>query len=167
MHQWFGDNVSPEFWNDLWLSEGPATYAEVQLPNEAGTETSFYNQWNTTGPGSATWTTPAANPVDDDPSDLFDSHVYDRGAMALEALRTAIGAATFADLMEEWQIRYGGTAKGTEDFIALAEELSGRQLDAFFQDWIYDNDKPAWPGRFNLALASTPASRPRLARDPR
>jgi len=166
MHQWFGNNVSPEFWSDLWLNEGPATYAEVQLPNEAGTETAFFNQWNGTAGNSGTWTTPAADPDDDDPSDLFESHVYDRGAMALEALRTAIGASTFADLMREWQDRYGGGTKGTEDFIALAEELSGRQLDAFFQDWIFDADKPAWPGRFGLALATTPAAGPVAAGAP-
>jgi hypothetical protein len=160
MHQWFGNNVSPKVWSDLWLGEGPATYAEVQYPNEAGTETAFYDEWNGTAPGSATWTTPAVDEDDGDPSDLYGAHVYDRGAMALEALRTAIGAATFAGLMEEWQVRYAGRSPGTAAFIALAEEMSGRQLDAFFQDWIYDADKPVWPGRFDLTLATTPAAGP-------
>ena len=157
-HQWFGDNVSPSFWSDLWLNEGPATYAEAQSANEAGTETTFYNQWNGTAAGSTTWTVPAANPTDTDSSDLFGSHVYARGAMALEALRTAVGPATFLAIMKEWQVRYGGTSRGTEDFFALAEELSGKELTAFFQDWIYDADKPAWPGKFTLSVASTPAS---------
>ena len=110
--------------------------------------------------GSSTWTTPASSPADTDPADLFGSHVYDRGAMALEALRTAIGAATFADLMEEWQVRFAGQSPGAAAFYALAEEQSGRQLDAFFQDWIFDDNKPVWPGKFNLALATTPASGP-------
>jgi uncharacterized repeat protein (TIGR01451 family) len=165
MHQWFGNNVSPRVWNDLWLGEGPATYAEVQLPNEAGTETAFYGQWNGTADNSSTWTTPAVDPDDDDSSDLYGSHVYDRGAMALEALRTAIGATTFAALMKEWQVRYAGQSPGTAAFIALAEELSGRDLDAFFQDWIYDADKPAWPGRFDLSLATTPVTGPVKAGD--
>jgi len=160
MHQWFGNNVSPKVWNDLWLGEGPATYSEVQYPDEAGTETAFYDEWSSTGPTSATWTTPAVDEDDSDSSDLYGSHVYDRGAMALEALRTAVGATTFADLMEEWQTRYAGASPGTAAFIALAEELSGRELDAFFQDWIYDADKPAWPGRFELSLASTPSGDP-------
>lgn len=160
MHQWFGNNVSPRVWNDLWLGEGPATYAEAQYTNPAGTETTFYNRWSSTGAGSSTWTTPTIDEDDDNPVDLYGSHVYDRGAMALEALRTAIGAMTFADLMEEWQVRYAGQSPGTAAFIALAEELSGRQLDAFFQDWIYDADKPAWPSRFTLSLASNPAAGP-------
>ena len=157
MHQWFGDNVSPSFWSDLWLNEGPATYAESQYANEAGTETTFYNLWNSTAANDPTWK-PAANPTDTDPTDLFDAHVYDRGAMALEALRTVVGPTTFLAIMKEWQVRYAGTSQGTEDFFALAEELSGKELTAFFQDWIYDADKPAWPGRFTLSLASTPAS---------
>lgn len=158
MHQWFGNNVTPEYWSDLWLSEGPADYAERQYPSESGTETAFYNEWNSTAPGSATWTTPAANPSDTNPADLYGAHVYDRGGMALEALRTAIGPTAFLATMREWQVRYGGTSQGTEDFVALAEEVSGKDLTAFFQDWIYDANKPAWPGKFTLSLASTPSS---------
>jgi len=113
--------------------------------------------WNSTAANDPTWK-PAANPTDTDPTDLFDAHVYDRGAMALEALRTVVGPTTFLAIMKEWQVRYAGTSQGTEDFFALAEELSGKELTAFFQDWIYDADKPAWPGKFTLSLASTPAS---------
>ena len=157
MHQWFGDNVSPSFWSDLWLNEGPATYAESQYANEAGTETTFYNLWNSTAANDPTWK-PAANPTDTDSSDLFDAHVYDRGAMALEALRTVVGPTKFLEIMKEWQVRHAGTSQGTEAFFALAEELSGKELTAFFQDWVYDADKPAWPGRFTLSLASAPTS---------
>ena len=114
MHQWWGNNVSPKVWNDLWLGEGPATYAEVQFTNEAGTETTFFTQWNDTPAGSATWTTPTIDPDDTDSSDLYGSHVYDRGAMTLEALRTSIGATTFADLMREWQVRHAGQSPGTD-----------------------------------------------------
>jgi hypothetical protein len=92
-------------------------------------------------------------------SQLFGSQVYSRGAMTLEALRTSIGAADFAEVMEQWQEQYAGTSKRTTDFIALAEEISGRDLDEFFETWIYTTGKPAWPAKFDLRL-SGPAQRP-------
>jgi hypothetical protein len=156
MHQWFGDNVSPVDWNDIWLNEGPATYAEKQVPFEGlgttttSTEQAIFTTWAETDSDDDLWTVPTAKMTR--ASQLFGAQVYDRGAMALEALRTSIGAAPFAELMKQWQSRYAGTSRRTSDFIALAEEVSGRDLDAFFQTWIYTTGKPAWPAKFDLAL---------------
>lgn len=162
MHQWFGDNVSPRVWNDIWLNEGPATYAEYQYPNEGAgsstttTEDRFFGLWNSTAATSNNWKTPPAGMTNS--ASLFGWWSYNRGAMTLEALKAAIGASDFATVMRQWQDRYAGTSPGTQAFIALAEEIDGRELDGFFQDWIYDPDKPAWPGKFDLTLGSTPAS---------
>ena len=159
MHQWFGDNVSPELLERPLAQRGPGDVRRgAVLQRGRHRDRRYYNQWNTTAANSATWTVPAANPTDTDSSDLFGSHVYDRGAMALEALRTRRRPDDFLAIMKEWQVRYADHQPGTADFFALAEELSGKELTAFFQDWIYDADKPAWPGKFNLSLASDPAS---------
>ncbi len=160
MHQWWGDNVSPWDWNDITLNEGPATYAPPQFGYEGAgttattTEQSLYNSWNTTNAGSTTFTVPSAAMTV--VSQLFGSQVYQRGAMSLEALRTAIGAADFETLMRQYQLTYGGgqiTGRRTAAFQAMAESISGRDLTAFFQAWWFVSGKPAWQVKFNLDLA--------------
>jgi len=156
MHQWFGDNVSPVDWNDIWLNEGPATYSEAQIAFEsAGTtttpiETTYFNVWNSSNPTSSLWTVPTAGMTQ--ASQLFGSQVYTRGSWTLEALKTAIGTTAYDEVMKQWQLRNAGTSKRTADFIALASEISGRDLTAFFQPWLYGTTKAPWPAKFNLSL---------------
>ena len=89
---------------------------------------------------------------------LFGSQSYDRGAMTYEALKAAIGDPAFFQLIKQWQTTYTGQTRKWTDLIAMAEQISGRDLTAFFQDWIYDADKPAWPGKLSLALRASPAA---------
>jgi hypothetical protein len=141
-HQWYGDAVSPTVWNDLWINEGMATWAPVHVASES-TFDEFHGEWETTPANDPRWTIPPVGITDT--ADLYGFQSYDRGAMTYEALRTLIGEAHFDTLVEEWQPRYDGESHGTDDLIALAEEVSGQDLTAFFQDWLRDPDKPAWP----------------------
>ncbi len=148
-HQWFGDSVAPKDWNDIWLNEGPASYVPTLFNYETGASTRspkaiFRNMWSSTPGITGLWDIPPAAMTD--PADIFGWQVYSRGAMTLAALSTEIGNRDFNALMAQWLSRNSGTSRSTADFIALAEELSGQDLTAFFQDWLYDADKPAWPG---------------------
>jgi len=68
--------------------------------------------------------------------------VYDRGAMAVEALRARIGDADFFTLLRLWtDQRRWGTAT-VPDFDVLAEQVSGQGLDSFFQAWLRDRRRP-------------------------
>ncbi len=74
---------------------------------------------------------------------MFSSAVYSRGGMTLAALRHRIGSTAFFSLLRQWTAahRYGHAT--TTEFIALAEKVSGRNLDRFFQIWLYDKRKPS------------------------
>ena len=147
-HQWFGDAASFTDWSDLWLAEGPATFMERRYAFDTGLtatspEKALEAQWDGTGAGDPTYTTPMAG--FDDPVDLFAGQTYDRGAQSLQALRTTIGEADFDTLMSRWVKTRSGTHGSTADWIDLAEQVSGLDLTAFDQDWAYDADKPSWP----------------------
>lgn len=159
-HQWFGDGVTPADWNSIWISEGMATYASAMFTQEvlsgARTADAFYNTWNTTAATDARWNIPSGAMTD--PRDLFGWQVYKRGAMAFEALKQSLTPNVFAQLMKAWNARHNATSQTTVQFQALAEELSGKDLNAFFQSWIYKPGKPPWAMTWNLSLTSNPPS---------
>jgi len=68
--------------------------------------------------------------------------VYGRGALTLHALRVLIGDDAFRQVLRQWVERYGGRSASTQDFIALAEEVSSRDLASFFDGWLYQATMP-------------------------
>lgn len=140
-HQWFGDDVTPRTWKDVWLNEGFATYAEWLWQARTG-DTSLQQAFDTAfaaPDADAIWTVPPADPG---PPQMFGNSVYDRGGMTLVALRDKIGAGVFGRLLRAWvrRHRYGNATTG--DFVRLAEQVSGRDLGPFFQQWLYRRGKP-------------------------
>jgi aminopeptidase N len=74
---------------------------------------------------------------------MFASAVYQRGSMTLQVLRERIGDTAFFKLLPAWtKLHHYGSAD-TDDFIRLAERISGRQLDDLFQTWLFTTGKPA------------------------
>ena len=72
--------------------------------------------------------------------------MYDRGAMTLHALRAEIGDEDFFRLVKRWTASQSGGNVTTAEFQALAERVSGEDLDTFFDVWLFTPEKPAGLG---------------------
>ena len=84
-------------------------------------------------------------PGDPPADDLFNEGVYCRGALTLHALRLEVGDEAFFEIAQTYHERHQGGNARTEDFIAVAEEISGEELDAFFDAWLYAPEMPPIP----------------------
>jgi aminopeptidase N len=142
-HQWTGDLLRLDLWQDIWLNEGFATYAEwLWLEREGlATPQEIFDDVAANAPAEF-WETTIGDPGPDVGA-LFDIAVYYRGAMTLQALRQTVGDDVFFGILEEWVASQAGDTVTTDEFIRLAEKMSGMQLDDLFQTWLFTPEKPA------------------------
>lgn len=133
-HQWFGNSVGLARWSDIWLNEGFACYAEWLWSQESGgadVETCVAEYYARL----------AAKPrdlllVDPGPDDMFDDRVYKRGALALHAVRRALGDAAFFGLLREWTSAHRHSLVTTDDFRRAVEHAGGAGAAAVLSAWI-------------------------------
>jgi aminopeptidase N len=144
-HQWFGDSVSVADWGDIWLNEGFATYSSgLWIEYLYGREA--LDEWVVgVYEGMVSYSEYGAPPGEPPANDLFNWAVYDWGALTLHALRVRVGDETFFEILRTYHERYKGGNARTEDFIGVAEEVSGEELSEFFDDWLYSGDVPPIP----------------------
>lgn len=145
-HQWYGNAVSFLTFKDVWLSEGFATYSEHLWKDKTeGWESAcnyirtefhnYYLNWeNIEGP--QTIYNPSFNSYFAPPS-------YEKAASVLHMLRLKIGNANFFSLLQNWYNTYRDGNAITSEFQTMAEQISGQDLDQFFQQWIYSSGIPS------------------------
>ena len=162
-HQWFGDLVTCKDWSHIWLNEGFATYYEVLFEGHRnGRDALLYELYR-----NARSVTGLANDTNSivrrnfhEPSEMFGTLAYPKGAWVLHMLRSQLGEELYRRCIRTYleRHRYGNVT--TEDLRAVIEELSGRSFDQFFDQWLYHAHFPelevdyAWDETTKLAKVS-------------
>jgi aminopeptidase N len=142
-HQWFGDSVGLKRWPNIWLNEGFATWTQWYYAERHGRRSAraiFNRLYRVPASNKRFWNPPPGHPGS--PRFLFDPTTYVRGAMALEALRLRIGTEPMLRVLRTWAIEHRHGSGDIDEFIAVAERVSGRKLEPLFDRWLYQRGKP-------------------------
>ncbi len=144
-HQWFGDMVTESDFKHLWLSEGFATYmTDLYIESKYGID-SLHSNLNDHRKAVIDFATNSGSPVIDTSSNLMqllNANAYQKGGWVLHMLRIKTGDALFQKIIRAYYKKFAGINASTEDFIATASMISGKDLGSFFRQWLY---KPGLP----------------------
>ncbi|KAA3661003.1 MAG: T9SS C-terminal target domain-containing protein [Calditrichaeota bacterium] len=142
-HQWFGDLITTANWQDIWLNEGFATYSEA-LYYEHANGTDYYHEYMARM--SVKYSEPIYRADTTSVNSIFNRIVYYKGAWVVHMLRKVLGDETFFALLKAYtsdaRFAYGNVT--TTSFKEFCEKFSGRELDWFFNQWIFGTGQPAY-----------------------
>lgn len=139
-HQWFGNSVTVRRWQDIWLHEGFACYAEWLWSERSG------------GPTAATMARKAWSDLrelpqdilvgDPGPARMFDDRIYQRGALTLHAIRAVVGDTAFFDTLRSWTRTHAHGNGSTQDFLDCASRFTDEPLHHLFEAWLFQSELP-------------------------
>ena len=154
-HQWFGNAVTEAEWNDVWLSEGFATYYTLLYRNHAyghddfvaglkdarNRVVTFYKN---------TYDFQIVRPYIENVDDVSGAMMYQKGAWTLHMLREKIGASRFDAGVRSYYAEYKDKNARTPDFMRHMEEASGQKLEGFFAQWLFQGGIPSVTASWSL-----------------
>ncbi len=146
-HQWFGDLLTCRDWSHAWLNEGFATYFDrLFREHDLGVDEFRYALFQDTEEyfreDRERYRRPIVSKVYHEPIDLFDRHLYEKGALVLHMLRFLLGDDLFWKAIRLYAQRHQGSNVVTTDFQRAIEDATGRNLDWFFDQWVYSPGHP-------------------------
>jgi len=144
-HQWFGDLVTCKDWGHLWINEGFATHAEYLWDEKRfGPDAAAYDFWQSSNlwmRGSALYGKPIVR-HDFTDSNENSGNVYTKAGLVIEMLRRELGAADFTRSVKLFLEKNRYQTAVTADVIRAIEEATGKNVDLFFDQWIYGAGAP-------------------------
>ncbi|MDX2679494.1 aminopeptidase N [Streptomyces soliscabiei] len=145
-HMWFGDLVTMEWWNDLWLNESFATYTSIAC-QAYSPQSRWPHSWTTFANSMKTWAyrqdqLPSTHPIMAEIRDLddvlvnFDGITYAKGASVLKQLVAYVGMDEFFAGVQAYFKRHAFGNTRLSDLLGALEETSGRDLGTWSQKWL-------------------------------
>ena len=142
-HQWFGDLVTCRDWGEGWLNEGFATYSEyVWREHHEGRDAADLelDEWAEQyfGEDAGRYRRTIATKYYDEPIDIFDHHLYEKGGRVLHMLRHALGDAAFWASLAHYLTKHRHGVVESRDLARAVEDATGKNMDWLFSQWVLD-----------------------------
>ncbi len=152
-HQWFGDLVTCLEWPHAWLNEGFATYFEVLFQeHDKGRDEALYELLGNArvyfDEDSRRYHRPIVCRTYMDPWTIFDRHLYEKGSWVLHMLKHELGDALWWKAVGHYLRKHKDSSVQTQDLVVAIEEATGRNLQGFFDQWVYRPGHPVLRARW-------------------
>ncbi|HEY1977842.1 MAG TPA: M1 family aminopeptidase [Candidatus Baltobacteraceae bacterium] len=170
-HQWFGDLLTCRDWSHAWLNEGFATFFEaIWREADLGYEEYLYHIFECVEEyqreDADRYRRPIVCNTYRSPIEIFDRHLYEKGAAVLHMLRGDLGDARFWRAIRHYVERNAQRNVETIDFIRAIEEATGRNMRAFFDQWVFRGGHPelqiayVWDAKRKIAMVTVDQKQP-------
>lgn len=146
-HQWFGDLVVIKHWSHAWIKEGMASYAEVLwIQAECGADEAAYYRLeearNYLQEDSSRYRRPIVTHVYRAAMELYDRHLYEKGACVYHMIRQELGEELFWRAIQTFLQIYAHKTVETIDLLRAIETATGRNLLPLFDQYVFRGGHP-------------------------
>jgi aminopeptidase N len=145
-HQWFGNSATENDWNHVWLSEGFATYFAIlyqeSVDGNEKRKTKLLQDKNEVIEYYQKNPSPIVDSSIKDPKKVLSRNTYQKGGWVLNMLRHQLGDKVFWEGIKRYYAAYKDSNAMSSDFQKIMEEVSGKELNEFFEQWLYVKGYP-------------------------
>jgi aminopeptidase N len=153
-HQWFGDFVTCKDWSHIWLNESFATFMQALFYREDRGVDEYYtdlvsNLDSYLEEASKRYIRPISTKYYSTPEEVFDRHAYEKGCLVLNSLMNLVGETAFRAGVKQYLERHGFSNAETDDLRRALESPSSKNLEWFFDQWVYQSGHPELNVRYD------------------
>lgn len=158
-HQWWGDNVTCETWQHMWLNEGLATFSQAVWEEfkPGGTTGDYHAEMASNRPSNPDVRVLVTN-VNSSSSIFSNNAVYRKGAWVAHMLRGVLGDDNFFQALRDYRAAFEGDSATTQEFINSISQTAGYDLSFFTDQWVMNSGSPDYEYAWTYAEAACSSS---------